>query len=206
MLARRETTLAPLAKEIEADGARATFAACDVVDASSVSAAAEALRREFGDPQVMIYNPGIFPVGGLLEVSPAQLEESLRISCMGAFLFAREVVPAMLSAGKGTMIFTGATASWRGSARFGAFAAGKFALRALVQSMARELQPKGIHVAHVVVDGQIEAHHPHDPAPSAPGDRHLSPTAIADTYWHLFAQPRSAWTHELDLRPATEVF
>ena len=124
----------------------------------------------------------------------------------GAFYGAQQVLPAMLEAGRGTILLTGATASLRGSARFSALAVGKFGLRALAQSMAREFGPQGIHVAHVVIDGQINTPRMREMSPDREEHTMLSPEAIAETYWQLHSQDRTAWTLELDLRPSVERF
>jgi NAD(P)-dependent dehydrogenase (short-subunit alcohol dehydrogenase family) len=124
----------------------------------------------------------------------------------GAFYGARQVLPAMLGAGRGTVLLTGATASLRGSARFSALAVGKFGLRALAQSMAREFGPQGIHVAHVIIDGQINTPRMREMSPEREERTMLSPDAIAETYWQLHVQDPTAWTLELDLRPSVESF
>jgi len=132
------------------------------------------------------------------------------MACLGGFLFGREVARRMVTRGRGTIIFTGATASLRGAANFAAFAGAKHALRALAQSMARELGPKGIHVAHVVVDGAIDTEFIRENFPEryALKDQSgiLDPAHIAENYWYLHNQPRDAWTHEIDLRPWMEKF
>jgi NAD(P)-dependent dehydrogenase (short-subunit alcohol dehydrogenase family) len=155
-------------------------------------------------PDVLVYNAGAFQMGGIVEVSPADFERCWQANCFGGFLCAREVVPAMVERGAGTILFTGATASLRGSARFSCLAVGKFGLRALAQSLARELGERGIHVAHVVVDGQIESERTR--AAKRAAEAVLAPDAIAETYWQLHVQDRTAWTQELDVRPAVEKF
>jgi NAD(P)-dependent dehydrogenase (short-subunit alcohol dehydrogenase family) len=124
----------------------------------------------------------------------------------GAFYAAQQVLPAMVERGRGTVLLTGATAALRGSARFSALAVGKFGLRALAQSMAREFGPQGVHVAHVIIDGQIDTPRVREMSPDRDEDTMLSPEAIAETYWRLHAQHHTAWTLELDLRPAVESF
>ena len=130
----------------------------------------------------------------------------MKANCAGAFYAAQSVLPAMLEQGRGTVILTGATASMRGSAKFSALATGKFALRALAQSMAREFGPQGIHVAHAIIDGQIDTPRVRSMSPDRDASTMLSPDAIAEAYWQLHRQDASAWTHELDLRPAVETF
>ncbi|HYO53931.1 SDR family NAD(P)-dependent oxidoreductase [Archangium sp.] len=198
LLARSESNLHPVRQELEKAGGRAGIYTADAADAASLGSAFARLRTELGAPEVCIYNAGSYKVAGVLELTPEQLESSWRIGCLGGFLMAREAVPAMLERGRGTLLFTGATASLRGTARFAAFAVSKFGLRALAQSLARELGPRGIHVAHVVIDGMIDT--------GSGTATKLSPDAIAETYWQLHRQDASAWTQELDLRPATEKF
>lgn len=179
---------------------------CDATDPASVGKAFSRVREALGDPEVLVYNAGMFAVGGLLELDPERFESAWRVNCFGGFLCAREVAAAMQKRGRGTLLFTGATASLRGGARFAGLAVGKFGLRALAQSLARELGPQGIHVGHVVIDGQIGSDAAHARAPARGAETFLDPAAIAETYWQLYAQPRSAWTLELDLRPHVEPF
>lgn len=191
---------------IRADGGNAHGYDCDASKPESVAAAFEQVRATLGDPEVLVYNAGLFTVGGLLELSPAAFENAWRVNCFGAFLAAREVVPAMLKRDRGTLLFTGATAALRGGARFAGLAVGKFGLRALAQSLAREFGPEGIHVAHVVIDGQIGSAAARQRDPERSIDAFLAPEDIADAYWQLHTQPRSAWTLEQDLRPYGEHF
>jgi NAD(P)-dependent dehydrogenase (short-subunit alcohol dehydrogenase family) len=206
MMARLEENLAEIQQDIEGDGGTALPVSADATDADSVAAAFETVRAELGDPEVLVYNAGAFQMGGVLEISSAQFDECFRANCAGAFYAAREVLPAMVEAGLGTILLTGATASLRGSARFSALAVGKFGLRALAQSMAREFGPQGIHVAHVVIDGQINTPSMREMSPEREEHTLLSPDAIAETYWQLHAQDRTAWTLESDLRPSVESF
>lgn len=171
--------------------------ACDVTDAAGIGDLfAEAIAAK-GAPSLVVFNASGYARGGILELSAAQVEAAWRVGCLGGFHVGQEAAKAMVPQGRGTILFTGATASLRGGASFAAFAIAKFGLRALSQSLARELGPKGVHVAHILIDGQIGA---------AEGDAKLQPAAIADAYWHLHRQPRSAWTQELDLRPWSEKF
>ncbi len=196
----------PVIKGIRAGGGSAQGFDCDVAEPESVATAFGQVRDTLGDPGVLIYNAGAFAVGGLLELSTADFEQAWCVNCFGGFLAAREVVPAMLERGQGTLLFTGATSAMRGSAHFPSLAVGKFGLRALAQSLARELGPRGIHVAHVVIDGQIGSAAARRRDPSRSAETFLEPAAIAETYWQLHAQPRSAWTLEQDLRPHVERF
>ena len=206
MMARREERLAEIRQDIEVSGGMALPLSADATDADSVSAAFERTRSDLGDPEVLVYNAGAFQMGGVLEVSPAQFDECFRANCAGAFYAAREVLPAMVEAGRGTILLTGATAALRGKAKFSALAVGKFGLRALAQSMAREFGPQGIHVAHIIIDGQIDTPRIHEMMPDREEHTLLSPDAIAETYWQLHSQDRTAWTLELDLRPSVESF
>lgn len=203
LLARREESGRPVQAEIEKLGGSAGSYACDSSDEQSVRTAFARVRDELGSPDVLAYNAGAFQLAGILELSAADLERTWRVSCLGGLLAAQAVLPAMLERGRGTLLFTGATASLRGSARFAALAVGKFGLRALAQSMARELGPRGIHVAHVVIDGGIDT-----PRVRAMGRDQglLAPAAIAESFWNLYAQDPSAWSQEIDLRPSTEKF
>jgi NAD(P)-dependent dehydrogenase (short-subunit alcohol dehydrogenase family) len=144
--------------------------------------------------------------GGILDITPESFERCWRIGCMGGFLVGQAAARLMASIGAGTIIFTGATASLRGSAGFANLAVPKFGLRALAQSMARELGSKGVHVAHVIIDGQIESERSRHLADERGPDSLLPPSAIAESYYQLHRQPRGAWTHELDLRPWVEKF
>jgi NAD(P)-dependent dehydrogenase (short-subunit alcohol dehydrogenase family) len=170
---------------------------CDVTDPASVGDAfADAIARH-GAPDLVVFNASGFGRGSVLELTPGQLEAAWRVGCLGGFLVGQAAAKAMTPQNRGTILFTGATASLRGSANFAPFAIAKFGLRALTQSMARELGPKGIHVAHVVIDGQIGV---------ADGDTKMKPADIAEAYWSLYRQPRSAWTLEADLRTWVEKF
>ena len=206
LMARRAESVAAVREEIEAAGGAALPVSADATDPASVAAAFDEVRSELGDPEVFVYNAGAFQMGGVLEVSPAQFDECFRANCAGAFYAAREVLPAMVEAGHGTILLTGASAALRGKARFSALAVGKFGLRALAQSMAREFGPQGIHVAHVIIDGQINTPSIQEMSPDREEHTLLSPDAIAETYWLLHSQDRTTWTLELDLRPAVESF
>jgi NAD(P)-dependent dehydrogenase (short-subunit alcohol dehydrogenase family) len=206
LMARNKESVAGAREEIEGEGATALAVTADATDPSSVEAAFERVRREIGDPGVFVYNAGAFQMGGILEIPPEKFDECFKANCAGAFYAAQQVLPVMVEAGRGTVLLTGATASLRGSARFSALAVGKFGLRALAQSMAREFGPQGIHVAHVIVDGQINTPRVRERFRDREGYTMLSPDAIAETYWQLHSQDRTAWTLELDLRPAVESF
>jgi NAD(P)-dependent dehydrogenase (short-subunit alcohol dehydrogenase family) len=206
LMARGEESVAGAKEEIEELGGTALPVSTDATAPASVGASFERVRRELGDPEVFVYNAGAFQMGGILEIPPEKFDECFRANCAGAFYAAQQVLPAMVEAGRGTILLTGATASLRGSARFSALAVGKFGLRALAQSMAREFGPQGVHVAHVVIDGQINTPRVRERYSDREEHTMLSPDAIAETYWQLHSQDPTAWTLELDLRPAVESF
>ena len=206
LVARKEESVRPVQAELAAMGCVSRPFACDAADETSVRETFARVREELGPPDVLVYNAGAFQMGGVLELVPSAFEHAWRVNCLGALLAARVVLPDMLKGGRGTLIFSGATASIRGSARFAGLAVGKFGLRALAQSMARELGPLGIHVAHVIIDGAIDT--PRVRSMLAGRDPHtmLAPKAIAETYWNLYTQDPTAWTQELDMRPSAEKF
>jgi NAD(P)-dependent dehydrogenase (short-subunit alcohol dehydrogenase family) len=206
LMARSEASLAPVELEIRSLGRRARSFLVDAGDDASVAAAFERAKAELGAPEVFVYNAGAFQRGSVVDTAPEEFERCLRVNCTGAFLAAKRVLPDMLERGRGTVLLTGATASLRGSANFACLAVGKFGLRALAQSMARELGPRGIHVAHVIIDGQIDTPGYRAMAPERGIETLLSPDAIAETYWQVHVQAPTCWTLELDLRPSTERF
>ena len=208
-IARRDR--AALDASVSRVGPAARPYACDAADERSVKQLFEAVARDLGPPRLVVHNAGGFVRKSLLETSAAEFEQGWRSACLGGFLVGREAVRSMLAHGdngrhRGTIIFTGATAALRGGAGFQNMAIAKFGLRALAQSMAREFQPQGIHVAHVVIDGQIESDRPGRSMAERGVDAVLSPDAIAETYYQLHLQPPSAWTQEADLRPYVEKF
>ncbi len=185
--------------------------ACDAGDAASVAAAFDAIARDHGDPSLVVYNASAMVRGSVLDLDPAEVQRVWQICCLGAFLVGQQAARRMVArldkgAGKRTILFTGATAALRGGANFAGFAIGKFGQRALAQSMARDLGPKGIHVAHVIVDGLIAAERNQAFQAEHGPDSALDPAAIAEAYWQLHLQPNSAWTQELDVRPWAEKF
>ncbi len=174
--------------------------ACDATQSDQVTAAFARIESELGVPDLVVFNVGTWDRGSILDLSEELFCQAWRIGCLAGFLVGQAAARAMLPHGKGTIIFTGATASLRGGSGFAAFAVPKFGLRALAQSMARELGPKGLHVAHVIVDGMIAGEAGDGAAPS------LAPAAMAEAYFDLYRQDRSAWSHEIDLRPMGEKF
>jgi NAD(P)-dependent dehydrogenase (short-subunit alcohol dehydrogenase family) len=191
--------LGALAAELGAE----TFA-CDATKPDAVKRLFADLDRGGGAPDVVVYNASYRTRGPLVDLDPAEVEKSLLVSAFGGFLVGQEATRRMLPRGSGTILFTGASASVKGYAQSAPFAMGKFALRGLAQSMARELGPQGIHVAHVVVDGGIRSARRPDAADRP--DALLDPDAIAASYLHLVQQHRSAWTFELEVRPWVEKF
>lgn len=179
---------------------------CDTTDQTAVKQLFALVDQDLGDPDLVVYNAGAFEPGSVLEIAPADFERCWRVGCYGGFLVGQQAARRMVERGRGTIVFTGATAALRGAARFANLAVPKFGLRALAQSMARELGPKGVHVGHVIIDGQIlSERYEHLEAERGP-DSLLKPDAIAETYYQLHLQQRSAWTFELDLRPWVEKF
>lgn len=191
-------------------GENAKGYAVDATDERAVADFFASVRRDLGAPRLVVFNAGGFVRKALLDTSVEDFERCWKVGCLGGFLVGREAVRAMLAAPqsrhRGTIVFTGATASLRGGANFHNLAVPKFALRALSQSMAREFQPQGIHVAHVIIDGQIESNRPGRSVAERGLDAVLSPDAIAESYYQIHLQPASAWTLELDLRPYVEKF
>jgi len=206
LVARQDASLRPVQSEVEGLGGAVHSYACDATNEKNVATTFARIREELGVPEALVYNAGAFKAGDILELSPSDFEQAWRVNCLGALLTAQAVVPGMLERGRGSILYTGATASLRGSARFAGLAVGKFGLRALAQSMARELGPQGIHVAHVVIDGAIDSPRVRTMFPARDPKTFVAPAAIAESYWNLHAQDPSAWSHELDLRPWTEKF
>jgi len=176
----------------------------DVTDPAAVSAAIERVRTELGAPTVLVHNAGNAVFGSVLDVTEASFEAGWRVNTYALFLLARAVAPDMVAAGHGAILVTGATASLRGGAGFAAFASAKAAQRVLAQSMAKSLGPKGIHVAYVVVDGVIDMPATRGFFKDRPDEFFLRPDAIADTFFYLAGQDRSAWSFEVDVRPFGE--
>ncbi|OIQ82262.1 sorbitol-6-phosphate 2-dehydrogenase [mine drainage metagenome] len=200
LAARRPDKLAALVQEL---GALAV--GCDAVDPAQVEALFKHLDAAFGGaPEVVIYNPSARVRGSITEVDPQAVAQALAVSAYGGFLVAQQAARRMLPRGRGAILFTGASASVKGYAHSAAFAMGKFALRGLAQSLARELAPQGIHVAHFVIDGVIR--NPGRQEPAEAPDSMLDPDAIARSYLQVLRQDRSAWTWELELRPWVERF
>lgn len=200
--------LAPLVDEINSGGGRAHGFASDARKEEEVIKLVDDIERDIAPIEVLVFNIGANVPCSILDETAKKYFKIWEMACFSGFLIGREVAKRMVTRGRGTIIFTGATAGMRGSANFAAFAGAKHALRALAQSMARELGPKNIHVAHVVVDGAIDTEFIRVNAPEMYAkkdqDGILNPDHIAENYWYLHTQPRDAWTHELDLRPWIE--
>jgi NAD(P)-dependent dehydrogenase (short-subunit alcohol dehydrogenase family) len=193
---------AKLAEFAAATGARAYD--CDAAKRDEVEALFAKLDAENKAPDVVVYNPSYRVRGPLIELDPGEVEKSIAVSAFGAFLVAQAAVKRMLPHGQGALLFTGASASVKGYAQSAAFAMGKFALRGLSQSLARELGPQGIHVAHFVIDGGIRS--VRRPEPADRPNSLLDPDAIAANYLQVLQQPRNAWSQEVELRPWVEKF
>ena len=199
LAARSVDKLAGLSRETKAE-----VYACDASDRRSVEQLFADVEARAGAPHVVIYNASGRTRGPFVGLDPAEVERTLAVSAFGGFLVAQQAVKRMLPKGFGAVLFTGASASVKGYAQSAPFAMGKFALRGLAQSMARELGPQGIHVAHFVIDGAIR--NPGRTEPPDKPDSMLDPDAIAENYLHILRQPRSAWSSEVELRPWVEKF
>jgi NAD(P)-dependent dehydrogenase (short-subunit alcohol dehydrogenase family) len=197
--------LASRGKARRADGVPATLRLeCDAADPGSVAAMFTRLDAEFPALEVVLYNPSYRVRGPLVELTAEDVRRSLEVTAFGAFLVGQQAARRMLARGGGSILFTGASASVKGYAQSAPFAMGKFALRGLAQSMARELAPRNIHVAHFVIDGAVRSAERRE-APDQP-DSMLDPDAIAQTYLQTLRQPRNAWAWEIELRPWVERF
>jgi NAD(P)-dependent dehydrogenase (short-subunit alcohol dehydrogenase family) len=206
LVARSAEVTEKVAGEIRAKGGVAVPIQGDASVEAQVAASHERIRKELGPIDVLIYNGGRRPMGRLLETTPDVFEDTWRLHAFGAFLWARQVVPEMLSRGSGSILITGATAGIRPWPNSAAFAPAKFAVRGLAQVLARDLHPQGIHVGYVNVDGGIDMPLLRSFLPQAKDEDLLKPSAIADAFWFLAHPDCSAWTHELDVRPFKEKF
>ncbi|NKB72512.1 MAG: SDR family NAD(P)-dependent oxidoreductase [Candidatus Latescibacteria bacterium] len=202
LLARSSTYLQTLAEELRANGGQVLPAAVDIADPDQGADGFRQIREALGPVDILINHASMAAWKGLLELNEDEFERAWRVSCFGAFLCSRQAVPDMLASGSGAILFTGATSSIRGHGGAVAFSSAKFALRGLAQSMARQYWPQGIHVAHIVVDGVIDT----PDVQADPDEPLLNPDAMAQAYWSLIEQDKSAWTLELDLRPHGEAF
>ena len=200
--------LQPLLAEIRSEGGEAHGFASDARREEQVAELVERIERDIGPIEVMVFNIGANVPCSILEETPRKYFKIWEMACFSGFLTSQAVAKRMVTRGRGSILFTGATASLRGATGFAAFAGAKHGIRALAQSMARELGPLNIHVAHIVVDGAIDTAFIRDNWPETYAlkdqDGILDPEHIADSYWFLHSQPRDAWTFELDLRPWIE--
>lgn len=205
---RNANALAPLVSDVESAGGRAKAFAADAADEAAISSLFDEAEKALGPVEVAVFNAAGFTMGSILEASVQSVEEMWRASALGGFVVGREAARRMVPRERGTILFTGATAAMKASANFAAFASGKHGLRAVAQSMAKELGPKGIHVAHAIIDGVIDVPRVHESMPdlakSKGEDGLVDPKAIADAYFWIHEQPKNAWTFELDLRPFKE--
>lgn len=199
LASRNPDRLAQLAGETAA----ATFA-CEATEPEEVAGLFEVVVATQGPPDIVVYNASARARGPVTDLDPADVARAIAVSGYGGFLVAQQAARLMVPRGSGAILLTGASASVKGYPNSSAFAMGKFALRGLAQSMAREMSPKGVHVAHFVIDGGIRSAQRQDPNDSP--DSLLDPDAIAETYWQIATQPRSAWTWEVELRPRVERF
>jgi NAD(P)-dependent dehydrogenase (short-subunit alcohol dehydrogenase family) len=206
LVARGEDKLAGFAREINSAGGTTVAVPADVSKEHEIAAVFERVRRELGDTEVLLYNAAMRPFGTLMETKPSTFENTWRVGAFGAFLAAQQVVPAMLQKQRGVILFTGATAGVKPFATSAAFGPAKFAMRGLAHVMARDLGPRGIHVAWVNIDGAIDTPFIRQRFPQIKDEDMLKPSAIADTYWHLAHQDPSAWTLDIDVRPFKEKF
>lgn len=202
--------LAPLVASIESEGGKARAFGSDARKEEQMTALVESIERDVGPIEVAVFNIGANVRFPIRETTARVYFKVWEMGCFAGFLMGREVAKVMVPRGRGTILFTGATSSVRGSSGFSAFSGAKHGLRALAQSMARELGPLGIHVAHPIIDGAIDTEFIRTLFPERYAlkerDGILNPDAIAEAYWHLHLQPRSAWTHEMDLRPWIETW
>jgi NAD(P)-dependent dehydrogenase (short-subunit alcohol dehydrogenase family) len=206
ILARKGDYLKELAAELRQSGGTMLDLTCDVSNAARIAETFRAIRAKLGEVEVLLYNAGSGVFGGITEITPDQYEADWRVNAFAAFVAAKEVVPAMIARRRGTMLFTGATAGVKAGPKSVSFGPAKFAMRGLAQALARDLGPKGIHVAWINVDGSIDIPGARGLKPGLRDADFLKPEAIAETYWHLAHQDPSAWTMELEVRPFKEKF
>lgn len=202
MLARSAERLAGLAGEVPS----AKAYVCDVSNMSQVDSTLEVIEREMGAPSVLIHNAVGGAWGTFMEIDPAVLNANFQVNTMGLLYLARRVAPAMVAAGRGAIVVTGNTSAQRGRANFAGFAPTKAAQRILAEAMARDLSPKGVHVAYIVIDAVIDVPWARQRFKDKPDDFFIAPTAIADEAWHVAHQPRSAWSFNVELRPFGETW
>lgn len=205
---RKIKPLGELVAQIEAQGGEAEGIPCDARDEDAVIALFERVEEEIGTVEALVFNTGAQHRSSILEMTTRIYRQVWESAALAGFIAGREAARRMASRGRGTIIFTGATASVRGGANFASFASAKHALRALAQSMARELGPMGVHVGHIIVDGMIDSQTVRKKFPeetdALPDGGMLNPDHIAEAYWAMHTQPKDAWTFEIDIRPSVE--
>jgi len=206
LLSRNLPSSEPVADEICAHGGKALALSVNVTRRDDVVQAVEKCRAELGPITALAYNASGFGRGNFLDLDSETIRQSFDVGVMGAVHLSQAAIPDMLKSGHGFISLTGATASLRGRAGFAPLAIAKSSLRMLGQSLAREFHPQGIHVLHVIVDGQIDTPRIRARDPDRPADTLIPPDAIADAVMHALKQPKNAWTHEIDIRPALETF
>ena len=202
MLARNAERLADLAGQVPS----AKAYVCDVSDQSQVNATMDAVEREMGTPSVLVHNAVGGAWGSFMEIDPAVLNRNFQVNTMGLLYLARRVASSMVAAGNGAIIVTGNTSAQRGRANFAGFAPTKAAQRILAEAMARDLGPKGVHVAYIVIDAVIDVPWARERFKDKPDDFFIAPAAIADEAWHVANQPRSAWSFNVEVRPFKETW
>jgi NADP-dependent 3-hydroxy acid dehydrogenase YdfG len=202
MLARNHARLQALEREVASSRAYA----CDVTDEAQLDAAVAAVRTDLGEPRVLVHNAVGGAFGNFMEIEPAVLNHNFQVNTMALLYLARRLAPAMVAAGDGAIIATGNTSAQRGKASFAGFAPTKAAQRILAESMARELGPKGVHVAYLVIDAVIDLEWTRRRFANAPDNFFIKPAAIAEEVWHIAHQDRSAWSFNVELRPFRETW
>ena len=206
LISRHAESSEPVISRISSLGGKAVALRVDLADPSAAKAAVVKAHSALGPITAMAYNASGYGRGPFLQLEPQTFLDSFQVGVMGAVFLAQAIIPDMLGAGRGFISFTGATAALRGRSGYAPLAIAKASLRMLAQSLAREFQPKGIHVVHVIVDGQIDTPRIRARAPERASDTLISPDAIADAIIYTLKQPRAAWTHEMDIRPHSESF
>lgn len=204
LISRSLDKLTPVAEQIQKHGVKALSVPADAGNEQQLRQAFDKIHSELGHTSVLVYNAGGYIQGGVLDVKPEALTNALNIGTVGVLTAVQSVLPNMLKEKQGTILVTGATASLRGGAKFLGLAVPKAATRNLVQSIAREVQPQGVHVAHIIIDGQVGTPRQRQGQPDRPYDSFLHQDEIAEQYWNLHTQHKTVWTHELDLRPYVE--
>ena len=206
LLSRSTAYITNLSKKLRESGRTVIPIQTDITEAEQVAQSFARIREALGDPDILVHNAGNPAWGSFANLTPQAFEGAWRVCALGGFLCSQQVVPGMLKKAGGTLLFTGATSAVRGRADALAFSSAKFAVRGFAASLAREIGPHGIHVAHVIIDGIIDTPGIHQRYKLAEDEPLLQPDAIADTYWALIQQERSAWTFEVDIRPHNEEF